>query len=303
MEPQNVQQPAQAQQDAGSNPTSSSLTDATGGLSIGAPRNTNPIADARVFRSFRDLPSRVHHICDDLIKHFNDAMTLRCPLDVRSETDTSSSESDSSGTSLFDENFSICVDRTGLWTQVFNNWDTTRDLIHPGFPPEHFSIDSMVEVGVYQYHAGPPAPVYLQLDFNTPEDMWGTYTFCDLLGNTVPVRAVKFKANWNMKRALVSAALRWDQDEINRAARFNTELLVCWARCRLVHWMRTAPAEAGDCSTKQAWGWEEELSELVQASVPCLKKILFMTNEMKAARLTYSRLKISYGLNCFEDMA
>jgi len=143
--------------------------------------------------------------------------------------------------------------RKGLWDRVFTGWDTDDKITPPSDKPrDRVAEDSQLHIGYLNtdlpgkkgnVSAVRKAGARAFIKPNVTWDGYGVlYNLVDKNGAGVPTSSVVFDDAVTPQQARVLVSAQWDRNESNRIGAWNINLVVFWARHRLVD-----SVEAGEC--------------------------------------------------------
>ncbi len=143
--------------------------------------------------------------------------------------------------------------RKGLWDRVFKGWDTDDKITPPSDNPrDRAAGDSQLHIGHLnkdlpgkngKVSAVRKAGARAFIKPNVTWDGYGVlYNLVDKHGAGVPTSSVVFDDAVTPQQARVLVSAHWDRNESNRIGNWNIDLVVFWARHRLVD-----SVEAGEC--------------------------------------------------------
>jgi len=168
--------------------------------------------------------------------------------------------------------------RNGLWKLVFDGWDTDCPNNHPGSIRKRRAVESMLEVGIWTVDlpakAGSkrtqsgtttnPCRKAGEKAFFKPSINWDAFGIafnaCDAKGANASSEFITLKPGWTLQQARAEAMAHWDRHESNRVQTYNTELVVCWARSRLLTLLRAAHM-GGNAAGVRPVGTQNEIQE------------------------------------------
>jgi len=161
--------------------------------------------------------------------------------------------------------------RAKLWSRVFaGGWDTNCANPHPEPLRKRRGVEAMIRVGVFSTNIPPStpakrkaaregtvaitpvhrqagAPAYMKPNIDRG-DYGINWMLVDSKSAGVNPRHVQYHNNWSAEQAKAEAVIHFDRHERTRIGEYNLDLIVHWARGRLLlHHLRTqasAPAAA-----------------------------------------------------------
>ncbi|ODA84328.1 hypothetical protein RJ55_02848 [Drechmeria coniospora] len=155
--------------------------------------------------------------------------------------------------------------RHGLWRRVFSNhWTTDHPNKHPGPIRARRAVDAMTNIGTWRVDLPPSASLgkrkrndhgrknehrkagaaaFIKPNINW-DDFGVSFSVCDANSANANAKYVSLREGWTLQQARAEAMIHWDERECQRVIEHNEDLVVCWARSRLITSLRALQSES-----------------------------------------------------------
>ena len=192
--------------------------------------------------------------------------------------------------------------RQRLWDLVFTGWDSKSPVIHPGGLRGRRVVNFMTQVGIWKDDLPVPVPTTSKkrdrsgsaigpsktpIKQTKPERMAGaaaymkpneggndfgiSFDIWDACGAKASYESVAWFDGWTPQRARVEAMSHWDRMEIERVSNYNVQLVVYWARTRLLNLIR----EQAHIDGNAAGNYSLESASIVENTAELVKPYLW----------------------------